>query len=144
MLALRDHRRLLLGRPSPTPYGSGDQFDPAIWVSFVPVLMHGIEAGIIHRLARAVPMNPTFYGSSPRRIGAGLAPVTLNTLRQRSMTRRLVYTEDRTPPVERHHRGPKHCCFDDAQWRADLKPATFGAPLRGFGPDSVTSPGNQH
>jgi hypothetical protein len=38
--------------------------------------MHGIKAGIIHRSTRAVLMSHSFDGSTPRRIGAELAPVT--------------------------------------------------------------------
>ena len=68
---LRDDRRLLLDRPSPPPRCPGDQLDPAIRICFVPVLMHGIKAGISHRSTRAVLMTRRFDGSPPRRIGGG-------------------------------------------------------------------------
>jgi hypothetical protein len=41
--------------------------------------MHGIKAGISHRSTRAVLMTCRFDGSTPRRIGGGLEPVTVET-----------------------------------------------------------------
>jgi hypothetical protein len=63
---------------TPPPRCPGDQLDPAIRICFVPVLMHGIKAGISHRFTRAVLMTRRFDGSPPRRIGAAVAPVAIS------------------------------------------------------------------
>jgi hypothetical protein len=49
-----------------------------ILITFMPVLMHGVMASIIHRLTRAIPKPRSFNRSCSRREGGPLASVTNN------------------------------------------------------------------
>jgi hypothetical protein len=84
----------------------------------VPVLMHGIKAGIIHRSTHAVLMARSFDGSPPRRIGGGLAPVTVKTALRESTPDNPVtaapaswhvpgYSKGFAIPIDRNARPPQ-------------------------------------